>query len=90
MHFYYLFVPAAHKSHFLSVLPHDPKMDRATLRMAIAAMANPQAIAREVAKKLQITTATLYAYVNGDGSLKRAGEILMAKKFEKTLNQTHI
>lgn len=46
------------------------KMDEATLRMASAAMADPKAIAHEVAKKLNITTATLYAYVNGDGTLK--------------------
>ena len=46
------------------------KMDEATLRMASASMADPKAIAHEVAKKLNITTATLYAYVNGDGTLK--------------------
>lgn len=53
------------------------KMDAATLRMAVAAMADPESIAYEVAKKLNITTATLYSYVNGDGSLKEAGEKLM-------------
>ena len=42
------------------------KMDEATLRMASASMADPKAIAYEVAKKLNITTTTLYAYVNGD------------------------
>ena len=50
------------------------KMDGATLRMASAAMSDPKAVAHEVAKKLNITTATLYTYVNGDGSLKVAGE----------------
>lgn len=49
------------------------KMDKETLRMAMAAMANPQSIATEVAKRLNITTATLYTYVNGDGSLKETG-----------------
>lgn len=53
------------------------KMDAETLRMAIAAMANPQAIAMEVAKRLNISTATLYTYVNGDGSLKKAGVKLL-------------
>lgn len=54
------------------------KMDAATLQMAAAAMANPNAIAHKVAKKLNITTATLYAYVNGDGTLKEAGEKLLS------------
>ena len=49
------------------------KVDAATLRMAMAAMSDPKSIATEVAKKLNITTATLYAYVNSDGSLKAAG-----------------
>lgn len=49
------------------------KMDAAAIRMAMAAMADPKAIALEVAKKLSITTATLYAYVNSDGSLKENG-----------------
>lgn len=49
------------------------KMDISTLRMAMAAMSDPKSIAFEVAKKLNITTATLYSYVNSDGSLKEAG-----------------
>ena len=35
--------------------------------MAMAAMRDPAAVAAEVAKRLGITTTTLYAYVNGDG-----------------------
>ena len=54
------------------------KMAAATLQMVAAAMANPNAIAHQVAKKLNITTATLYAYVNGDGTLKEAGEKLLS------------
>ncbi|HEV8052213.1 MAG TPA: hypothetical protein VGP47_06950 [Parachlamydiaceae bacterium] len=54
-------------------------MDEATLRMASAAMSDQKAIAYEVAKKLNITTTTLYAYVNGDGSLKEAGKKLINK-----------
>ena len=50
------------------------KMDAAIIRMAAAAMANPNAVAHKVAKKLNITTATLYTYVNGDGTLKEAGD----------------
>jgi DNA invertase Pin-like site-specific DNA recombinase len=49
------------------------KMDKATLTMAIAAMSDPKSIAHDVAKRLGITTTTLYMYVNGDGSLKEAG-----------------
>jgi DNA invertase Pin-like site-specific DNA recombinase len=50
------------------------KMDRATLQMA---MADPKAVAAEVAKRLGLTTTTLYAYVNGDGSPKAAGQALL-------------
>jgi len=53
------------------------KMDRATLTMAMAAMADSKAVALEVAKRLGITTTTLYAYVNGDGSAKAAGQALL-------------
>jgi DNA invertase Pin-like site-specific DNA recombinase len=53
------------------------KMTPATLRMAMAAMADPQATAREIARRLGITTTTLYEYVNGDGSLKPAGRAVL-------------
>lgn len=46
------------------------KMDETTLRLASQAMSDPNARAVDIAKRLGITTATLYAYVNGDGSLK--------------------
>jgi DNA invertase Pin-like site-specific DNA recombinase len=46
------------------------KMTIETLRMAMAAMADPKTKASEVASRLGITTTTLYAYVNGDGSAK--------------------
>jgi hypothetical protein len=48
-----------------------------TLKMAMTAMADPQSVASDVAKRLGITTTTLYAYVNGDGSLKEAGQALI-------------
>ena len=47
-----------------------------TLKMAMTAMADSQSVAADVAKRLGITTTTLYAYVNGDGSLKEAGQAL--------------
>ena len=53
------------------------KMDRATLMMAMSAMADRKAVAAEVAKRLGLTTTTLYAYVNGDGTPKAAGQALL-------------
>jgi DNA invertase Pin-like site-specific DNA recombinase len=53
------------------------KMDKTTLQMAMTAMSDPNACARDVAKKLRITTATLYTYVNGDGSVKEPGQRLL-------------
>ena len=56
------------------------KMDRAALAMAMAAMSDPKAKAVEVARRLGVTTTTLYAYVNGDGSPKAAGTAVLAAK----------
>lgn len=53
------------------------KMTKAALKMAMAAMADPTANASDVARQLGITTPTLYAYVNGDGSVKEAGQRLL-------------
>src|ERR671933_2340049 len=53
------------------------KMTQATLRMAMAAMADPQSKASDVARRLGITTTTLYEYVNGDGSLKPSGQAFL-------------
>ena len=53
------------------------KMDSPTLKMAMAAMADPSSIAQNVAKKLNISTATLYEYVNGDGSPKEKASPLL-------------
>lgn len=55
------------------------KMDKATLNMAVAAMSDRNTVASEVAKRLSMTTTTLYKYVNGDGTLKLLGEKLMGK-----------
>ena len=56
------------------------KMDLTTLQMAMSAMRNHQSVAREVAQRLGITTTTLYAYVNGDGSPKELATILLKGK----------
>lgn len=50
------------------------KMDASTIKMAMAAMADQKTPAFEVAKRLGITTTTLYSYINGDGSLKESGK----------------
>lgn len=59
-------------------------MDQTTLQMAMNAMKDRNAVAREVAKKPNITTPTLYTYINGDGSLKKAGQEILTR----TLNLT--
>jgi len=46
------------------------KMDHALLRMAMTAMASRETNAQDLARRLGITTTTLYAYVNGDGTVK--------------------
>ena len=53
------------------------KMDRAMLTMAMAAMSDPKAKAVEVARRLGVTTTTLYTYVNGDGSPKAPGAAVL-------------
>ncbi|WP_426262753.1 recombinase family protein [Sphingomonas sp. DC4800] len=56
------------------------KMDRSTLQMAMAAMSDRKAVAAEVAKRLGITTTTLYHYINGDGTPKPPGQALLDGK----------
>lgn len=53
------------------------KMDLPTLKMAMSALQDPTSIATDIAKRLGISTATLYEYVNGDGSLKEKGTKLL-------------
>ncbi|WP_291729703.1 recombinase family protein [Leisingera sp. F5] len=53
------------------------KMDVTMLRMAMKAMADREANASDLAKRLGITTTTLYEYVNGDGTAKAAGQKLL-------------
>lgn len=55
------------------------KMDKSTLTMAMAAMSDTKSVAAEVAKRLNITTTTLYMYVNGDGTPKEAADKLLQK-----------
>jgi len=53
------------------------KVTKITLQMAMMAMADPASVAADVAKRLGITTTTLYEYVNGDGSPKASGQALL-------------
>src|SRR6185295_19859749 len=53
------------------------KMTKETLRTAMSAMSDPATSARTVARRLGVTTTTLYMYVNRDGSLKQAGQALL-------------
>ncbi|NQY01325.1 MAG: transposon DNA-invertase, partial [Flavobacteriaceae bacterium] len=55
------------------------KMDKSTLRMAMAAMSDPKSVASEIAKRLNLTTTTLYCYVNGDGTVKEPGQQVLDK-----------
>ena len=56
------------------------KMDKSTLKMAMAAMSDHKSIAADVAKRLGITTTTLYCYVNGDGTVKEPGQRVLNKE----------
>ncbi len=53
------------------------KMDIHTLNMAMSAMSDKKSVAKQVAKRLGITTTTLYMYVNGDGTAKEVGQKLI-------------
>jgi len=54
------------------------KITPTTLKMAMTAMADPEKQPKDIARRLGITTTTLYTYVNGDGSLKEAGTNLLS------------
>ena len=53
------------------------KMDASKLKAAMAALSDKKTIATQVAKTLNISTATLYTYVNPDGSAKNAGKKIL-------------
>ena len=52
-------------------------MDVATLRMAMRSVADRETNAHDLAKRLGMTTTTLYMYVTGDGSVKEPGQKLL-------------
>ena len=47
------------------------------LHMAMSAMAAHETNAQDLARRLGITTTTLYMYVNGDGTAKAPGRKLL-------------
>jgi DNA invertase Pin-like site-specific DNA recombinase len=53
------------------------KMTASKIRMAMAAMADPDARPKDIARELSVTTTTLYVYVNGDGSPKTPAEVIL-------------
>jgi DNA invertase Pin-like site-specific DNA recombinase len=59
------------------------KMTPSKIRMAMAAMADPNANAQLVAEELGITTTTLYDYVNGDGSPKMVAQAVLNTSTEE-------
>jgi len=59
------------------------KMTIETLKMAMVAMSDSKTKVSEVASRLGITTTTLYAYVNGDGSVKAPGQRLLSGSIDK-------
>ena len=59
------------------------KMTIETLKMAMAAMADPKTKASEVANRLGITTTTLYTYINCDCSVKEPGQRLLECVIDK-------
>ena len=56
------------------------KMDLPTLKMAMHAMSDPTSVATNVAKKLGISTSTLYEYINSNGSPKEKALSLLNRK----------
>ncbi len=55
------------------------KMDKETIKMAMSALSDHTTNATNLAKKLGISTATLYDYINGDGSPKEKATKILQK-----------
>jgi DNA invertase Pin-like site-specific DNA recombinase len=53
------------------------KMDKDTLMIAVKSLEDKSITVQSVAKRLNMTTTTLYEYLNGDGSLKEPGYNLL-------------
>ena len=55
------------------------KMTASMLQRAVTAMTESEKSMTEIAAELGVTRVTLYTYLNGDGSLKPAGQALLAE-----------
>lgn len=55
------------------------KMDKAALKIAMAAMSDRKTNVQELAKKLNVTPPSIYRYLSSDGTLKEPGQKLMDK-----------
>lgn len=64
------------------------KMTASMLKMAMAAMADPQAKPGELARELGITTTTLYTYLNGDGTVKVPSQRLLDRAAQPASRRT--
>jgi len=53
------------------------KMDKDTLIMAVKSLEDKSVTVQSVAKRLNMTTTTLYVYLNGDGTVKEPGYNLL-------------
>ena len=53
------------------------KIDVKALKMAMSALSDRNTVVQEVAKRLHVTTTTLYSYLNGDGTPKELGTRLL-------------
>ena len=60
------------------------KMTPSKIRMAMAAMSDPNAKAHLVAQELGITTTTLYDYINGDGTPKNTAQKVLDSSFNES------
>lgn len=56
------------------------KMNLPTLKLCMSALSDPTTNASDLAKRLSISTATLYDYVNGDGTPKEKGCKLLQER----------
>jgi len=56
------------------------KMDARKIRFAMRALSNQNIDAKDIARKLGVTTCCMYLYVNVDGSLKEKGRKILDEK----------
>ena len=55
------------------------KMDASTIKMAMHALEDKHTTAEEIARRLNISRATLYEYLSGDGTPKEKAKKLLIK-----------